>query len=104
MNYIKFTISRGEPFSLPMEQAEQVLNSPNQLVMLKDKDGKWSGQTINKAHIICTDLDIEATDSERARTSIKLNEGKEAPQTPEERARVAKIKADIDSMLKRKKI
>jgi len=60
--FIKFVMSKGDPITLPIELAEKLINDENQLLKIPDKDMNWSGQTINKAHIISTDHD---TDKER---------------------------------------
>lgn len=57
MRFVKFEMSNGEKISLPFDKAEAVLNSTSQLVQITGEDGKWSGKTINKAHIVITDRD-----------------------------------------------
>lgn len=60
MKYVKFLMRNKEMnMTLSFEQAERVLNSPNQLVMLTGTDGKWNGDTLNKAEIIGTVRDYE---------------------------------------------
>lgn len=87
-NHIRFTISKGEPFTLPYDKALQLLSSPGQLVMLKDEKGNWTGQTINKAHIICTDIDSEK--GERITDKDRLLENPDAkPLTEEDRVKIA---------------
>jgi len=44
--------------TLPFEQAERVIDSPQQLVKIME-NGVWTGLTINKAEIIGTDRDSE---------------------------------------------
>ena len=41
--------------------AEAILESDQQLIKILDEDGKWSGETMNKAHIINTKVDYDAT-------------------------------------------
>jgi hypothetical protein len=60
MMFIKFILSKGDPITLPFEKAETVLTSQQQIVMITDESGKWTGQTINKAHIVVTMRDREA--------------------------------------------
>jgi len=43
---------------MEMEQAEEILSSNQQLVMLYDDKGVWTGQSINKSEIIGTDRDF----------------------------------------------
>lgn len=55
MKYVKFLMRNRElNITLPMEKAEKVLTSSQQLVMITDKDGKWDGETLNKAEIVGT--------------------------------------------------
>ena len=60
--FIKFVMSKGDPITLPMELAEKLIDKESQLLKIPDKNGNWTGQVINKAHIISTDHD---TDKER---------------------------------------
>jgi len=43
---------------MEMEQAEEILSSNQQLVMLYDDKRVWTGQSINKSEIIGTDRDF----------------------------------------------
>jgi hypothetical protein len=56
--FIKFTMSTKDTFTLPIEQAEEILRDPANIVMIS-KDGEWSGETINKSFIISTKRDFE---------------------------------------------
>lgn len=85
--YVKITMSKGEPFSLPYEKALQLLSNAQQIVMLTDENGKWSGETINKAHIVCTDIDSEKT-SRITDESRLLEDPNSRPMTEEQRAQV----------------
>lgn len=38
-------------------QAMEILSSPQQLIPIKTMGGDWTGETINKAHIVCTERD-----------------------------------------------
>jgi len=58
--------------TFPIEQAEQILNSERQLVMLYDEEGKWTGQTINKGEILGTDRDFEEERIETSRKDVTL--------------------------------
>lgn len=49
--YIKILFRNGESITLPYEQAEMIMNAEEQLVMLYGEDGKWTGESINKADI-----------------------------------------------------
>lgn len=56
--FIKFTMSTKETFTIPIEQAEEILRDPANMVMIS-KDGEWNGETINKSFIISTKRDFE---------------------------------------------
>ena len=56
MKYIKFIMSTGDSITLPIDKAERVLNSPSQIVRIT-RNGEWTGETINKAHIVLTKED-----------------------------------------------
>jgi hypothetical protein len=95
-------MSSGQPITVPKEQAEKIIDSQSQLVKIT-KDGIWDGQTINKAHIVSTDYDMERerAEAEKARRFIpKLNEP--AP-TPEQRKSVEAIKQKIRDKFRIKK-
>lgn len=58
MKYVKlFMRDKKHNITLPMEKAQRVIQSPNQLVMIMDDNGQWTGQTVNKSEIISTDHD-----------------------------------------------
>ncbi len=41
--------------------AEAILDSEDQLVKIVDENGRWTGETLNKAHIINTKFDVDET-------------------------------------------
>lgn len=100
MKFIKFTLANAEPFSLPYDKAVQVMDSSQQLVMLSDDKGDWSGQTINKAFIICTDRDVEEEASWGNKNLLKLSEETEVVQTPEEQSRTEEAKKRVAELAK----
>ena len=58
--YIRFFMrDKRLDVTLPIEQAERVIDSPAQLVKVLDKDGRWSGRTINKADVMGTEHDYD---------------------------------------------
>lgn len=57
-------MSSGSPITIPEEIAEAILDADGQLLKIPDDDGSWSGKTINKAHIVSTDYDLEKERSE----------------------------------------
>jgi hypothetical protein len=50
-------MSKGNSIILPFEKAKKVLLDPSQIVLVADDNGEWSGITINKAHIVSTDIE-----------------------------------------------
>ncbi len=59
MKFIKFTLSSKKTITLPYAQAQEILTSPLQVVMIKGKNGEWDGTTINKSFIVNTERDYE---------------------------------------------
>jgi len=57
MKFIKIYMSKGDSFTFPAEEAKRILTSADQLVPIKEKDGKWWGRVINKAHIVSSGFD-----------------------------------------------
>jgi len=94
MKMIKFVMAKGEEITLPYEQAQKVLNSPQQIVQITDEQGNWTGITINKAHIVCTKEDIEAREDQRTSTDFSLPAPKERNSGME----------SVDEIMKRKMI
>lgn len=61
MRYIKFIMSKGDQITLPEEKALSVIKSKDQIVCVGDDNGNWTGITINKAHIVDTIVNVDAT-------------------------------------------
>ena len=99
MKFVKLTLSKGDPFTLPYDQALKLLNSSEQIILLQDENGGWSGQTINKAHIICTDRDLEAEASWRNEKVLALPEG-EVKMSEEEIQKIERMKGEIGKKFK----
>lgn len=95
MNWIKFTLRNKKEFSLPMEQAEQILNSSEQLIMVSE-NGKWSGITINKADILSTERDY---DKEKEVAMDSIRNLPEPEITPEEQKKIDEEKERIRKMM-----
>ena len=51
--------------TVTLEQAEAILNSQEQLVMLYNEEGEWTGQSINKSEIVGSDRDFYEEDREK---------------------------------------
>lgn len=49
---ITFHLSDGFEFSLSNDKARAFLESPEQIMMIADEEGKWTGTAINKAFLI----------------------------------------------------
>ena len=60
MKFIKFIMSTKSVWTFPEDETKKILASPNQLYPVKEIDGQWRGRTINKAHIIETNFDLDA--------------------------------------------
>lgn len=91
MKFVKITLRNKKVFTLPADQAEQVLDSSESLIKISE-GGKWNGLTINKADIVATEPDHEA---ER---EWKLNHEKQLPApelSAQEKERVEAIKQEI---------
>jgi len=61
MKYIRFIMTNKQDFVLPEDQAKKVIESDQQLIMIHNKKGEWTGDTINKAYLVCTEYDIKYT-------------------------------------------
>lgn len=57
--FIKIKMRDKTSITLPIEQAEQVLTSTQQIIMLYDEEGKWTGESLNKAEIVGTQRDYD---------------------------------------------
>lgn len=60
-------MSNKVEFVFDIDIAEDILSAKEQLVKILNEKSKWDGQMINKAHIICTKLDLDATKEEEVR-------------------------------------
>lgn len=76
MKYIKFTMSKGDEITVSFEKAERLLASPDQLVKITDENGEWTGEVLNKAHIVSSKRDFmkekEKTDDDRFEEEKRL--------------------------------
>jgi hypothetical protein len=104
MKYVKFTLSKGDPITLPIEIAERLINSDGQLMKIPETDGSWSGKLINKAHIVSTDLDKDRMRSEAENERMRIVKLEAPAMTDEQRQRNLKKLADIKKDLINKKV
>lgn len=51
---VTFTFSDKSKITLEKDKAEQVMGSPENIVMISDESGRWTGLSINKSFIINT--------------------------------------------------
>lgn len=58
--FIRFVMSGRKEFTVDEYQAMEILSSPQQLIPIKTMGGDWTGETVNKAHIVCTERDRDA--------------------------------------------
>ena len=58
-------------FTLPMWQAEKVLDSQQQLITIEE-NGEWTGITVNKADVMMTMPDREAEKDWKIENSVKI--------------------------------
>jgi hypothetical protein len=98
MKFIRFTLSKGDPFILPFLQAERLLDGEGQLVKITNDAGEWTGQTINKAHIVCTDRDTEEEAKWKDRNIKRLPE----PEKQSDPKRVEQLRKEINQRFGRK--
>lgn len=103
MKFIRFSMrNKKDDFTLPMKKAEQILNAPQQTIMVADEDGSWSGIYVNKADITKTDRDYDAeTDWKRKNPPPAIEESKGTPASPEY---IEKIGGQVKEILKNKRV
>lgn len=92
--YIKFIMRNKEDnITLPFEQAEKVLNLPQQLVMIMDEGGNWTGDSINKTQVVTTYRDLERENIENPK--IMIEEPEISPLSEEQMKKVEEEKEKI---------
>ena len=97
MQYIKIFMSKGKDYSMSKDLALKIFNSEKQVYFFTDKNGNWTGKSINKAFIVSTDVDEKAT-KEYIKKQEADKEKKEAekvkPLSEEEKSKINnKLKA-----------
>ena len=70
VKYIKFVLSKGSDVVVTEAEAKEILKAEAQLIPIRDENGQWTGETINKSHIIKTEID-KAKTAEVYRNKIK---------------------------------
>lgn len=97
MKFIKFYMrDKRLDVTLPMEQAQQIMMSPQQMVMVTDSNGNWTGLTINKAEIKGTDHDWDKESYVFRENNLKLSEPVDVPDPK----RSKEIREKISQMFK----
>ena len=88
-------MSKGNPISLPIELAERLIDDESQLIKIPNPTGQWSGQTINKAHIISTDVDVDRERLEAENAKMLTPKIDETRDDENNREAVGKLKKDL---------
>lgn len=87
MKYVKIILSRGNPVSVSKEQAEKIFASKNQMLSILDENGKWTGEMINKSHIVKTEPDYDRENNEGMKV-LKLDEPKNIKENSKELSKI----------------
>jgi len=95
MKFIKFVMSKGNPITLPVDIAEKLIDSEGQMIKIAGSPGKWSGKTINKAHIISTDVDVDRERLEAENAKMLTPKIDETRDDENNREAVGKLKKDL---------
>lgn len=64
-------MSKDHDFIVPFDKAEKIIDSPQQMHKIM-MDGEWTGETINKAHVVATRRDYEAEREHASERSMKI--------------------------------
>jgi hypothetical protein len=104
MKYVKFTLSKGDPITLPIDVAERLINSDGQLMKIPEPDGTWSGKLINKAHIVSTELDKDKMRSEAENERMRITKLAAPPMSDEQRKKNLEAMDKIKRNLINKKV
>jgi hypothetical protein len=75
MKYVTFKMSKGEDITLPYEQAKRVLEGREQMVMVNNEKGDWTGIVVNKAYVVSSDINVEESRPDRITRKDRLIEG-----------------------------
>ena len=68
---VKIKFRDKTSITMPLEEVEAILNSKEQIIMLYDGEGKWTGRTVNKSEIIGTDRDFYEESRENSKGEVK---------------------------------
>ena len=96
MIFVKFIMTNGE-ITVDEEQAKSILKSEVQLIPIRDENGAWTHETLNKAYLVRTVKDhekmrwwrIEQKKKEEEEKAM-IEEQKLLDMPPEERERLKK--------------
>ena len=95
MKFIEITMSKGNSFTLPYPKAQKLLESEQQIILVHDDKGNWTGESINKAHIISTRREHQVEREWRRDNQTKLPKKDEPEIMPEVQAKMDKIRDEI---------
>lgn len=98
MIFVTFELTSGRKVTLPLEKAQQVLQSKDSLVAITDSDGEWRGNLIHKSHIVSSYRDREA----ERENKIRLSESQQlnpAEPSEEEKTKMLEIRREIADRL-----
>ena len=91
MKFVRFIFENKKvSFSVPFEKAQAILSDQEQVILITDKDGNWTGETINKAHLVATEPDLDAEKEWNQDQIVKIEPTKQDNENRE------KIRAEID--------
>lgn len=100
MKFIQITMSDRSKFTVTEIQADRILNSQQQIIQITNSKGEWTGQTINKAHIVATERDFEAERQYRIHNTPRLAPPKEKEISDSQKQKVEKKRKEIGEMVR----
>jgi PIN domain nuclease of toxin-antitoxin system len=99
---VKVALSNGDKMILSLVKWEMILQARDQLVQVTEDNGEWLGRVINKAHIVGSNMDMDAT-----KEVYKISRPDEYPQiqnTPEQQEQIRAMMAETRKKLQEKSI
>lgn len=103
MKMIRFVMSKGDPIIVSEIQARAILASDQQIVPIVE-NGEWTGEVVNKAHIVSSYRDVIAESDKRLEESLKLPSA-DRPLTEEEKIErqklIDKVRQDLKEVFEK---
>lgn len=90
-HFITFHMSNKETFTLARAQAEALIDSAAQIVKVTHPDGEWTGEIINKAHIVDTKPNWNRQNEEQEAEVRRLETARDAAIESRDPAKVESI-------------